>query len=120
MAFTNEVHSSGRALKDAERRGNGPVRFCLTQGGGKKKDSDERWPTEFFNVMAWPNTCDVVELVKKGDVVTVTGRLRQSEWTDPKGEKRRSYEIVAATVELAKLPKPITPSLEITDTDIPF
>lgn len=40
--FINEVRLSGRAFKDAERKGNGPFRFAIVQGGGKKKDSEER------------------------------------------------------------------------------
>ncbi len=111
MAFINELRISGRAAGDAARKGNGPVRFALIQGGGKKQDSEERWPTEYFNVAAWPQTCETAATVGKGDFVTITGRLKQYEFKDSNGDMKRGYEIVAKTVEVSKPQKPITPNL---------
>lgn len=132
MAFVNEIRISGKAFRDADRKGNGPWKFTVVQGGGKKKDSEERWPTEFFNVTAWPSLCAAAESVKKGKFVAVTGRLKQVEYTDKAGVQQRRYEIVAASVELSSREHDPPPNsntappsvnlhgLEITDADIPF
>ncbi len=130
--FVNKVELSGKAWDEAERH-NGPFRFTICQGGGLKKDSQERWPKEFFNVVAWPNTCAGAEQITKGVFVAVTGRLKHVEYTDKENNKRRTYEILADSIEVSKTDrkapeqeqKPLTPTLNyhgvnITDDDIPF
>src|SRR5690349_21126687 len=95
--FTNLITLSGKALTDSERKGNGPWKFTIVQGGGRKKDSDERWPKEFFNCEAWPDV-DGADRVKCGEVVVVEGRLKQREWETADGQKRRGYSIVCSVV----------------------
>jgi len=116
--YVNEIRLSGKASTDAERRGNGPVRFTIQQGGGRKKDSAERWPVEFFDVMAWLPEGEAALAVKRGDFVAVSGRLRHSEYSGKDGSKRRRYEVVATSIGINKPEPPLTPSL--CDVDIPF
>ena len=128
MAYQNTITLSGKALDNSERKGAGPYRFCIVQGGGKKKDSDERWPKQFFNCMAWPNNLPDVEKIRKDEFVTITGRLVQREYQDKDNLKRRIYEIQVQTMDIsdsrkADAPKPLTPELNyhgiaITDDDI--
>jgi single-stranded DNA-binding protein len=125
MAFLNEVKLSGKANADAEHPSErGPWRIVLVQGGGKKKESDERYPKMYFNVVCWPNTCDgPVNEVKHDSFVEVTGRLNQRKYTDKDGQNRSAFEIVAKTISIhPKQAKALTPAstLEITDNDIPF
>lgn len=123
MAFKNEIILSGKALKDSERSGNGPWRFCIVQGGGKKRDSEERWPKEFFNCEAWSNV-EGADRVKAGEVIYVEGRLKQREWTNEQNEKRKSYSILCSIVhphhDEPNHAPPSPESLGITDKDIPF
>lgn len=95
MAFVNEVRLNGRVVRDAERKGNGPWRFTIVQRGGQRKDSQERYPDDFFSVACW----DVAAAdIKKGAEVTVTGRLRPTSW-EKDGVKHTSFEIVARELE---------------------
>ena len=41
----------------------------------------------------------VAEYLAKGRLVSVTGRLRSSEWTTPDGERRFRLEVVGEDVE---------------------
>jgi single-strand DNA-binding protein len=138
MAFTNKVEISGRAVKDAARMGNGPFRFSIATGGAKKRGSEERWPTEYFDCVCWH---DCGAEVKRGAEVLVVGRLRQSAW-EKDGAKHSRIEIVATAIIDGRVPAPITPKYEtpplppheqkiaearpvteadpITDADIPF
>lgn len=135
MKFTNEVRISGRATKDAIKTGNGPYRFGLAHGGGKKRDSEDRWPTEFFDISSWH---DSAADIKKGVEVVVVGRLRQSSW-ERDGQKHSRVEIVATELTTPLTPasmtpppeppkrtqtmsasRPITPQDPITNEDCPF
>ncbi len=111
MAFTNEIHLSGRVFKDSEKRGAGPWRFTLVTGGRRKKDGSGYWPKEFFNCESW----DTAQ-VKADQVVSVIGRLKHAEWTDAKtSEKKRNYVIVCGSVTVEEQKPPITPSAHGTD-----
>src|SRR4051794_13031328 len=76
----------GRAGRDPELRytsgGKKVAPFSLAVGGGRKKDSAERWPTYWFNVTAWDEQADIAENVRKGATVQVKGRLSFDEWLD--------------------------------------
>ena len=144
MKFANRVEISGRATRDAVRSGRGPFRFSIAVGGGKKRDSEERWPTEYFDVVSWD---DNVGEVKRGAEVLVIGRLKQATW-EKDWQKHSRVEIVATEISkpgaqpkqtkqppiTPKYPipeheprerkvaevRPITSQDPITDADIPF
>lgn len=146
MVFVNKVEISGRAVRDAVRTGKGPFRFSIACGGGKKRDSEERWPVEYFDVVTWHQSADKVH---HGDEVLVIGRLKHNTW-ERDGVKHSRVEIVATELpyqqesapidtkpappitpkyELPERPareiksapsRPVTPSDPISDEDIPF
>ncbi len=127
MSYRNEILLSGRSLSDATQLSSRtPYKITLTQGGNKKTDSDERWPTSYYTVICWPDKCDgPAAEVKKGDFVEVTGRIQQRSWKDRDNATRSTVEIIAATllIQPKQQKPPITPNLhglEITDADIPF
>ncbi len=132
----NEVRLSGRAVRNAARIGNGPYRFSLACGGGKKRGSNEYWPTEYFDCICWSTDA---EQIRRGDEVLVSGHLRQSRW-EKDGQTRSRIEIQATEItkpEPAITPRyplpespprerkvaearPVTEQDPITDSDIPF
>lgn len=129
MERVNEVRITGRATKDAQRFGNGPWKFAIAFGGGKKRDSEERWPTEYVDVI-WFS--DRGAQIRRGSEIEVVGRLKQSRW-EKDGQKHSRIEITAKEItgpcfrqEEPALP-PLTPKypdiesgLTITDEDIPW
>lgn len=55
----------------------------------------------FFNVTAWRQTADRVEmLLQKGMGVVVLGRLDQRSWENDEGQKRSFIEVVADNVAI--------------------
>ena len=129
--FVNECKLSGKVVADAAKRGgNGPVCISLQRGGSRKKDGSGTWPLEWFDVVAWENTIPDAAQIKRGQMITVHGRLKQESWTSPAGDKKSKVVIVAtAIVDSAadEAQKPITPkgydakpNLQVTDQDIPF
>ena len=64
----------------------------------KSKDSDEK-ETDFIDVVAGRTTAEFVSrYFNKGRMAVVEGRLQIRAWTDRDGNKRRSAEVVAASV----------------------
>ena len=60
--------------------------------------------TDFFEVETWQKTAEFVEkYLKKGQLISLEGKLRRSEWTKPEtGEKRFSYYIEAKNIYFAE------------------
>ena len=124
----NEAHIAGHLGKDPEKRGNGPYKFSIATGGGK-------FPTDWHTIVCWEKACPDAPQLRKGQFCEVLGRISYPEWTDKQGNKRRSCEIVATSLEFEgqkdeerkEAPAPltprsytITPEHPITDEDIPF
>src|SRR5690242_1050840 len=126
--YRNEVLLAGKVLGDATQASErAPWKFTLTQGGGRKPDSDERWPTSYFQIIAWPNKYEGdASVIKSRDFVEVTGKLRQRTYVNSQNNTRSIVEIIAETVLVKakeqKQEKPATTdptsSLQITDADI--
>lgn len=58
-------------------------------------------PTTWFGVSVWRTTAEnVVQSLKQGDRVVVTGRLTVRTWETDKGDKRSGLEIEATSVGL--------------------
>lgn len=99
----NKIIIMGRLTRDPELRytqNDTPVAsFTLAVDRDfKSKDSDERG-TDFIDVVAWRTTAEFVSrYFSKGRMAVVEGRLQIRAWTDRKGNKRRSAEVVAASV----------------------
>ena len=59
--------------------------------GEKEKD--------FIDIVAWKNTAEFIcQYFAKGHMIVVDGRLQIRDWTDRQDNKRKSAEIVAASV----------------------
>lgn len=55
--------------------------------------------TDFVDIVAWRNTADFVsKYFTKGRMAVVDGRLQIRNWTDRDGNKRRTAEVLANTV----------------------
>ena len=82
--------------------------------------------TEWFRVVAWNKTAEIVnQYVKKGDLIYVEGRQQTREWEDQDGQSRKSVELVADRVlMLGGKPKgeapAVAPGSEDALPDMPF
>lgn len=97
----NAAIMTGRMVADPELKttqsnvGVTSFRIAVTRN---YKVNDE-YPTDFFNVVAWRNTADfVTRHFRKGDLLTVQGRMEVRKFTDKNGNNREAVELVADSV----------------------
>ena len=131
MSSINTVVVSGRTVRDPELRNtaNGTSVFnnAIAVERYNKANPEEPF-TSFFNFVVFGNFAELLaRKLKKGDIITVAGRLEQRSWEAEDGSKRSAVEIIANDVvgefvfrskdEDAASSGPATTA---TDDDIPF
>lgn len=67
----------------------------------KDTDGNKHTETEWFNVVAWGNLAEISkQILGKGSLVYVEGRLQSRTWQDNDGHQHKSIEIVARDILL--------------------
>jgi single-strand DNA-binding protein len=105
MAGVNKVILIGNLGRDPELRytqsGQAVANFTLaTTERFPTKDGERQERTEWHRVVAWGRTAELcAQYLSKGRSVYVEGRLQTREWEDRDGQKRRTTEIVAVSVQ---------------------
>src|SRR5262245_23303800 len=105
MASVNKVILIGNLGRDPELRytqgGQAVANFTLaTNERFSTKDGDKQERTEWHRIVAWGRTGELcAQYLSKGRSVYIEGRLQTREWEDKEGQKRRTTEIVANTVQ---------------------
>jgi single-strand DNA-binding protein len=122
MAKHNEVGLTGNLGKNAEYRpevGTGLATFSLAYN--RYRPSEEGYtksPPMWFRCVAWGDIARKVAGLKKGDRVSLVGRLESREWQDTKGDKHLSIEIVVESIFLATSLK--AADVNLSDADMPL
>ena len=99
----NHVTIMGRLTRDPElrRTGSGVAVTNFTLAVDRDfadKQSGEK-ETDFIDCVAWRQTGEFVsKYFTKGRMAVASGRLQIRSWTDDKGNKRRTAEVVADNV----------------------
>jgi single-strand DNA-binding protein len=106
MASVNKVILIGNLGRDPELRytqgGQAVANFTLaTTERFSGRDGGERQErTEWHRITAWGRTAELcAQYLSKGRSVYIEGRLQTREWEDKEGQKRRTTEIVALSVQ---------------------
>ena len=106
MAGVNKVILIGNLGRDPELRytqsGQAVVNFTLaTSENWNDRSSGERIErTEWHRIVVWGRSGEMcAKYLSKGRTVYVEGRLQTREWEDREGQKRRTTEINAQTVQ---------------------
>jgi single-strand DNA-binding protein len=118
--------------------------FSLATGETwKDKTGENQERTEWHNIVAWNKLAETCgQYLTKGKLVYLEGRLQTREWTDRDGNKRKTTEVIAShmvmlgskaegggapresprqPVQTAQtVQESETPTVGITDDDIPF
>lgn len=99
----NKIFIMGRLTRDPELRytqsGTPVASFSLAVDRDFKSKGSNEKETDFIDVVAWRTTAEFVsQYFSKGRMAVVEGRLQIRAWTDREGNKRRSAEVVAASV----------------------
>jgi single-strand DNA-binding protein len=111
MAGVNKVILIGNLGRDPELRytqgGQAVASFSIatTESFTKKTgERDER--TEWHRIVAWGRTAELcAQYLAKGRTVYIEGRLQTREWENKEGQKQRTTEVVAQTVQFLGGPR---------------
>ena len=103
----NKVMLVGRLTADPDLRALpsgtflASMRMATNTYGGKEEDGTKKEYTEFHSLVAFARLAEVAgELLRRGRMVYVEGRLRYRTWENPEGQKRHSTEIVVDNFQL--------------------
>lgn len=102
----NKVTLIGRVGKDPEVRrlesGAAVAKFSLaTSETYKDKDGNKQQTTEWHNVVIWRQLAEIVEkYVKKGQLISIEGKVTYREYTDKDNVKKHFTEIIASEMKM--------------------
>jgi single-strand DNA-binding protein len=106
MAGINKVILVGNLGRDPEVRytpsGTAVANFTLaTTETWTDKDGAKQSHTEWHRIVAWRRLGEICgEYLSKGKQVYIEGRVRTKEWEDQEGNKRKTTEIEAQTMQM--------------------
>ena len=99
----NTVTLIGRAGQDSDIRyfESGKVKTTFSIAVGRYDSKVKEEVTDWFNIEVWDKQAEFAgEFVKKGRQVAVDGRISISKWTDPSGEERERFLVIANNIRL--------------------
>jgi len=105
MASVNKVILVGNLGRDPELRytpsGQAVANFTLaTNERFSNREGEKQERTEWHRIVAWGRTGELcAQYLAKGRSVYIEGRLQTREWENKEGQKQRTTEIVANTVQ---------------------
>jgi single-strand DNA-binding protein len=111
MAGVNKVILIGNLGRDPEIRytpgGQAVANFSLaTTESFTSREGKREERTEWHRIVVWGKTAEnCAQYLAKGRTVYVEGRIQTREWEDKEGQKRRTTEVVAQTVQFLGGPR---------------
>ena len=109
MKTINKVEIQGFLGRDAEEKtfesGRTLISMNLATDESYKNKNDE-WVTNttWHNITYWKNKKDEnTDFLKKGELISVSGKLNTRKYTDKSGNERYITEVVAHKIEPAKV-----------------
>jgi len=106
MVMVNKVLLAGNITAHPELRfvanGSAVCEFtiALNRSYTKRQTQERVEETSFVDVVAWGRTAEVCgEYLKKGRAAMIEGRLTQSRWEAPDGQKRSRLRVTAESVQ---------------------
>ena len=127
----NKIILLGRLSKDVEVRytqANNTMVASFTLAVNRRFKQEGQPEADFINIVAWSKLAEFCsKYFKKGQQVSIVGRLQTRTWEDGNGQKRYVTEVVAEEVYFADSKKeettqtPVQEQFEITNSsDLPF
>jgi single-strand DNA-binding protein len=111
MASVNKVILVGNLGRDPELRytqgGQAVANFSLaTTENFSNRDGQRQERTEWHRIVVWGKTAEnCAQYLSKGRSVYIEGRIQTREWEDKEGQKQRTTEVVAQTVQFLGGPR---------------
>ena len=125
----NKIILLGRLSKDVEVRytqANNTMVASFTLAVNRRFKQEGQPDADFINIVAWSKLAEFCsKYFKKGQQVSIVGRLQTRTWEDEQGQKRYVTEVVAEEAYFADSKKeentPVQEQFEITNSDdLPF
>lgn len=94
----NQITLVGRVGGEPERRTlrNGMAKVEVSVATNRTRGGEEH--TDWFNCQFWDKLADLAEnLLSKGDLVYISGRMESSKYTDKEGNNRTRWEVSVNT-----------------------
>ena len=115
----NVVTIIGRLAADPELKTTGSgisvTNICVAVDRKVTKGEDKI--TDWIDVVAWRNTAEFIcKYFQKGSPIVVTGSLQTRMWDDKSGQKRKTVEVIADSVEFVPKAKGEN-TVKVGDTD---
>lgn len=115
----NVVTIIGRLAADPELKTTGSgisvTNICVAVDRKVTKGEDKI--TDWLDVVAWRNTAEFIcKYFQKGSPIVVTGSLQTRMWDDKSGQKRKTVEVIADSVEFVPKAKGEN-TVKVDDTD---
>lgn len=115
----NVVTIIGRLAADPELKTTGSgisvTNICVAVDRKVTKGEDKI--TDWLDVVAWRNTAEFIcKYFQKGSPIVVTGSLQTRMWDDKNGQKRKTVEVIADSVEFVPKAKGEN-TVKVYDTD---
>ena len=115
----NVVNIIGRLAADPELKTTGSgisvTNICVAVDRKVTKGEDKI--TDWIDVVAWRNTAEFIcKYFQKGSPIVVTGSLQTRMWDDKNGQKRKTVEVIADSVEFVPKAKGEN-TVKVDDTD---
>lgn len=115
----NVVTIIGRLAADPELKTTGSgisvTNICVAVDRKVTKGEDKI--TDWIDVVAWRNTAEFIcKYFQKGSPIVVTGSLQTRMWDDKSGQKRKTVEVIADSVEFVPKAKGEN-TVKVDDTD---
>jgi single-strand DNA-binding protein len=116
MAGVNKVILIGNLGRDPELRytqgGQAVANFTLaTTENWTSKGGEREERTEWHRIVAWGRTAELcAQYLAKGRTVYIEGRLQTREWENKEGQKQRTTEVNALTVQFLGGPRAAGPA----------
>lgn len=94
--MTNKTTVQGRATSQPEVRKTQSQKSVCNFSLACERDHNKA--VDFINIVAWEELADLAGNLRKGQLVTVDGRLQTRKYTDKDGNGRTATEIVASLI----------------------
>lgn len=114
----NKVILIGRTTKDIELKKTKSGKSACMFGLAVKREYSKE-DTDFINLVAFNKTAELLsQYVKKGNRISVIGRLEQNDYTDKDGKNVSTYNVVVDNIEFLEQNKKETKTEE--PDELPF
>lgn len=116
MASFNKVILIGRVTQEPELRftpsGKPVANFTLAVDSPRQNAKGEK-EADFISIVAWQKLAEIcAHYLTKGKLIAIEGRLQTRSYETQDGQRRKTYEVVASTMQMLDRAKAQTGSAQ--------